>query len=152
MTHAWLDEEMMVYWVRHLWNSQSIFSGANEKRSRLLVYDQHKAQTTKKVKMNARPHWPQSHQELEAKFSPQMLKSTVNSKRLLIVWQQRQLPETPTSYLQGKLLQAKEGCFIRNGQGKPGKRFLALSEIQLFALLLSDPSVRNHLAKFRTTR
>ena len=48
--NAWCDEEMMIYWVRHLWNSQSTFFSANAKRSRLLVYDQHKAQTTKKVK------------------------------------------------------------------------------------------------------
>lgn len=48
--NAWCDEEMMIYWVRHLWNSQSTFFGTNERRSRLLVYDQHKAQTTKKVK------------------------------------------------------------------------------------------------------
>jgi len=48
--NAWCDEEMMICWVRHLWNSQSTFFGTNERRSRLLVYDQHKAQTTKKVK------------------------------------------------------------------------------------------------------
>ena len=41
---------MMIYWVRHLWNSQSTFFSTNGKRSRLLVYDQHRAQTTKKVK------------------------------------------------------------------------------------------------------
>ena len=40
----------MIYWVRHLWNSQSTFFSTNGKRSRLLVYDQHRAQTTKKVK------------------------------------------------------------------------------------------------------
>ena len=39
-----------MYWVRHLWNSQSTFFGTNDRRSRLLVYDQHKAQMTKKVK------------------------------------------------------------------------------------------------------
>ena len=48
--NAWCDEEMMIYWERHLWNSQSTFFGANEKRSRLLVYDHYKAHTTKKVK------------------------------------------------------------------------------------------------------
>ena len=48
--NAWCDENMMIYWVRHLWNSQSTFFSTNGKRSRLLVYDQHRAQTTKKVK------------------------------------------------------------------------------------------------------
>ena len=37
-------------------------------------------------------------------------------------------------------MKAKEGSFSRDGQGKPGKRFLAVSEIQLFALLLSAES------------
>ena len=37
--NAWCDENMMIYWVRHLWNSQSTFFSTNGKRSRLLVYD-----------------------------------------------------------------------------------------------------------------
>ena len=48
--NAWCDEDMMIYWVRHLWNSQSTFFSTNGKISRLLVYDQHRAQTRKNVK------------------------------------------------------------------------------------------------------
>ena len=48
--NAWCDADMMIYWVRHLWNSQSTYFSENGKRSRLLVYDQHRAQTTEKVK------------------------------------------------------------------------------------------------------
>ena len=48
--NAWCDEDMMIYWVRHLWNSQSAFFSTNGKRSGLLVCDQHRDQKTKKVK------------------------------------------------------------------------------------------------------
>ena len=53
--NAWCDEEIIYrkipVLILHMWNiSQSTFFGTNERRSRLLVYDQHKAQKTKKVK------------------------------------------------------------------------------------------------------
>ena len=48
--NAWCDEDMMIYWVRHLWNSQSAFFSTNGKRSGLLVFDQNRDQKTKKVK------------------------------------------------------------------------------------------------------
>ena len=38
----------MVFWLRYTWNAQNIFWGG--RRSRLLVYDERMAQTTKKVK------------------------------------------------------------------------------------------------------
>ena len=122
---AWCDKEMMMYWVRHLWTSQSTFLSTNAKRSRLPVYDQHKAQTTKKVKGILQNECKTTLALVplgaKKKFSPSMLQSTVNSKNLLIAWQERQ-------WNPNKLPQAKEGSFC-NGQGKPGKRFLAVSEM-----------------------
>ena len=38
----------MVFWLRYLWNAQRNYFG--ERQSRLLVYDEHRAQTTQKVK------------------------------------------------------------------------------------------------------
>ena len=46
--NAWCDEEMMIYWLRQMWNSFTLFS--TQKRSRLLVIDEHRGQTTPKVK------------------------------------------------------------------------------------------------------
>ena len=45
--NTWRNDNLL---VRYLWNLQSTFFSANAKRSRLLLYDQQKAQTTKKVK------------------------------------------------------------------------------------------------------
>ena len=38
----------MVFWFRYMWNARKNFCGEN--RSKLLVYDEHKAQTSEKVK------------------------------------------------------------------------------------------------------
>ena len=46
--NAWCDEEVMIYWLRHMWNSFTLFSTKN--RSKLLVIDEHRGQTTAKVK------------------------------------------------------------------------------------------------------
>ena len=48
---------MMIFWLRHLRNSQSTFFGTNGKRSRLLVYDQHKVQMMKVVKDILHNEW-----------------------------------------------------------------------------------------------
>ena len=45
--NAWCDEEM-IYWLRHMWNSFTLFSTKN--RSKLLVINEHRGQTTVKVK------------------------------------------------------------------------------------------------------
>ncbi len=39
---------MMIYWLRHMWNLFTLFSTKN--RSKLLVIDEHRGQTTPKVK------------------------------------------------------------------------------------------------------
>ena len=46
--NAWCDEEIMVFWLRYMWNAQNKFLA--ERKSQLLVYDVHTAQTTEKVK------------------------------------------------------------------------------------------------------
>ena len=46
--NAWCDEEIMVVSLRYMWNARKNFCGEN--RSKLLVYDEHKAQTSEKVK------------------------------------------------------------------------------------------------------
>ena len=37
----------MLFWVKNMWNAGNIFT--SEKRSRLLVYDEHRGQTTDKL-------------------------------------------------------------------------------------------------------
>ena len=61
--------------------------------------------------------------------------STANSRKLSIAWQQKPWPEIPISSWQEQLLLVREGSFLPNGQGKPGKTFLVVYEIPLFAPL-----------------
>ena len=47
--NAWCDEEIMIFWIRKMWNC-GMFFDQGQKRSKLLVYDEHRAQTTEKVR------------------------------------------------------------------------------------------------------
>lgn len=94
---------MMIFWLRHLWNSQSTL-GANGKRCRLLRYDQHKVQMTKVVKdilhnecKTTLALVPPRATAVQARFSPWMLWSTASSKKPLITWQQWPWPNIPIS-------------------------------------------------------
>ena len=46
--NAWCDKGIMLFWVKNMWNAGNMFT--SEKRLRLLVYDEHRGQTTDKVK------------------------------------------------------------------------------------------------------
>lgn len=46
--NAWCDEEIMIFWIRKMWNCGRFFD-QGQKQSKLLVYDEHCAQTTEKV-------------------------------------------------------------------------------------------------------
>ena len=44
---AWCNEEVMVFWLRNMWNKPNIFS---QPRDRRLIYDSHRAETTDRIK------------------------------------------------------------------------------------------------------
>ena len=117
--------DMMIYWVRHLWNSQSTFFSTNGKRSRLLVYDQQIAQTTKKVKdilqneckttlVLALPGATSKVQPLDAAVNSKFKKAV---DRLAT----EAMTRNPDQFRTGTVTASEGGSFLPNGQGKPGK-------------------------------
>ena len=137
--NAWCDENMMIYWVRHLWNSQSTFFSTNGKRSRLLVYDQHRAQTTKKVKDILQNECKTTLVLVPpgATSKVQPLDVAVNSefKKAVDRLATEAMTRNPDQFLTGTVTASERRIFLPNGQGKPGKTFLVVYEIPLFAPL-----------------